>query len=201
MRAALAILLLLAGCGDDAAERAFRETVAALQKGELRKAESAAAKAAAGDFLMGNVKFAKCELAERQAEQPGAEPFAFDIAINYAQSAHEAWQRAALSRDDWPAARRNVERALLKIEELKKKRDEKQQDRKKKPTPQPKPQPQKNPVKQPQPKPAPDKPQRKELSPEEVLRLLDRLAQKEKDKLALRRTEKKKRSAGVERDW
>jgi hypothetical protein len=40
-----------------------------------------------------------------------------------------------------------------------------------------------------------------ELSPAEVARLLAKLAEKEREKLALRRQHRKEKMAGVERDW
>ncbi len=198
--------------GEDAsAERLFNRALAALRVGDLSDAEAAAAGAAArgkpeiealSDFLRGNAAFARCRMAERQASTAAAEPFAFDVAITYARKARRLWQLAAMSRPDWPAARRNVERALLKEEELKRRKADRDEEQRRKtdrpPRPQPKPPP--TPVPDAEPDPAVD-PQLKELAPEEVLRLLDKLAQKEREKRALRRSQRKARTAGVERDW
>lgn len=207
------VILLVGGCADEEAspERLFNRALAALRAGDLTAAEADAKRAAArgdpeiealSDFLRGNTAFARCRMAERQASTAAAEPFAFDVAITYARKARRLWQAAAMSRLDWPAARRNVERALLKEEELKRKkaaRDE-QQRRKTDRPPRPQPRPPPTPGPDAEPDPAVD-PQLKELAPEEVLRLLDKLAQKEKEKRALRRSERKARTAGVERDW
>ncbi|MHC4973714.1 MAG: hypothetical protein ACYTG3_15420 [Planctomycetota bacterium] len=211
---ALALLALLLGaCGGDesSAERLFNRALAALRAGDLSDAEAAAESAATRgtpeiealcDFVRGNAAFARCRMAERQASTAAAEPFAFDVAITYARKARRLWQLAAMSRPDWPAARRNVERALLKEDELKRKKaDREEQQRRRKTDPKPKPRP-KPPPESPdaEPDPAVD-PQLRELAPEEVLRLLDKLAQKEKEKRALRRSRRKARMADVERDW
>jgi len=192
------IALLLAGCGD-ADVRLARD---ALGEGDLRAAEAAARRGESPvhTFLLGNVAFARCEMAEKQAGTPAAEPFAWDVAITYCRKAIEFWSVAAMSLDDWPAARRNVERALLKLEELRQKKEEADVRRRKQAKPQPRPRP------LPRPKgdaetDSPDKPQLRELTPEQVLKLLDKLAQKEQEKLALRRSHRKTRTAGVERDW
>jgi len=202
--ALIPLLLLVAGCAADST--AFDRTVAALREGDLRGANSAAQKFAEedpvrGGFLRGNIAFARCALAARQAALPEAEPFAYDVAINYCKSARDFWQRAAMSRPDWPAARRNVERALLALDELRRRKDEADQERRRERDPKPRPDP--------KPKPPPDgktdedptlTPQLNELSPAEVLRLLETLARKEEEKRALRRA-RRKRSFGVERDW
>ncbi|MHC4163237.1 MAG: hypothetical protein ACYTDU_12665 [Planctomycetota bacterium] len=200
----------LKSAGDDApAERLFNRALAALRAGDLTDAEGAAASAAArgtpeiaalSDFLRGNAAFARCRMAERQASTTAAELFAFDVAITYARKAGRLWQLAAMSRPDWPEARRNVERALLKEEKLRRKKAdrEKQQRRKTDPQPRPKPTPEKG--RDIEPDPAVD-PQLEELDPDEVLRLLDKLVEKEKEKRALRRSQREARMAEVERDW
>lgn len=200
--------------GEEAsAELHYNRGLAALRAGDHRTAEACAEKAAArgegeiaalADFLAGNAVFAACEVAARQASTPAAEPFAFDVAIAYAGKAAGFWQRAAMSRLDWPEARRNVERALLKAEELKRKKSQREEERRRAPTPQPKPRP-------PAPQPAPQgekRPEEKEavpqlgqLPPEEVMRLLERLAEKEREKTALRRAQRRERMAGAGRDW
>ena len=65
----------------------------------------------------------------------------------------------------------------------------------------PRPQPQPRPP--PEPQPEEDRtltPHLTELAPDEVLRLLEKLAEKEQEKLAVRRSRRQK-SFGVERDW
>jgi hypothetical protein len=198
----------LQAAGDDApAERVFNRALAALRAGDLSDAEAAAESAAARggpaiaalcDFVRGNAAFARCRMAERQANTAAAEPFAFDIAITYARKARRLWQLAAMSRSDWPAARRNVERALLKEKELQRKKADREEQQRKKTDPKPQPKP--PPAPDAEPDPAVD-PQLEELTPEEVLRLLDKLQQKEREKRALRRSHRKARMADVERDW
>jgi len=198
----------LKSAGDDApAERLFNRALAALRAGDLTDAEAAAERAAArgtaeiaalADFLRGNAAFARCRMAERQAATAAAEPFAFDVAITYAQKAGRLWQLAAMTRADWPAARRNVERALLKEEELKRKKADREEQQRRKANPRPRPKP--TPAPDAEQDPAVD-PQSKELDPDAVLRLLEKLAEKEKEKRALRRSHREARMTGVERDW
>ena len=204
---ALIVALLLAACGGE--DSGYTRALAALRDGRLEEAESAAESAAARggpeirvlcEFLRGNVAFARCEMVERQAEEPGAEPFAYDVAIAYGEKALRFWRHAAMSRADWPEARRNVERALLKLEELQKKKADKDEQRRRESDPQPRPRP--------KPKPRggdaeadPDRPQLQQMSREQVMGLLEKLAEKEREKLALRRLHRKVRMAEVERDW
>jgi len=195
------LLALLPACG----QGPYEQTLAALAEGDLRSAGSSAQQVPdpVGVFLRGSVAFAECLRAERQAESAAAEPFAFDVAIALAEKAETRWREAAMARDDWPAARRNVERAQAKAAELRRKREE-AQDRLK-PPPQPKPKP------QPKPEPKDDggkrvteddpgaDPMLRELPPEEVRRLVERLAEKEAEKRGVRAKERR-RTAGA-RDW
>jgi len=199
-----------AAAGDDApAELLYDESLAALRAGDFTRAESsadAAAKrggaefAALRDFVRGSTAFARSELSERQADRPEAEPFAFDVAIAQATAARDAWARAAVARDDWPAARRNVERALLAVERLKEKkaRAERARKRAEAPTPLPLPAPKVAPKDA---KDAPAELQLAELTAEEVRRLFEVLAAKEKEKLTVRRARRDAQSADVEKDW
>lgn len=207
---AIVLALLLCACGHPGMD-AYNAARAALSSGNLSEAEAGIALAietgdeeivARAEFLRGNVLFTRCLTAEQQATAPGAEPFAFDIAIAFGETALRAWRFAAMSRDDWPEARRNVERVLLKLEELVRKQRAKEDETKQtdpQPTSRPKPK-----ATRPEDKQAEDAvedPQLKELSPEEVLRLIEKLAQKEREKLGVRRSHRKTRMAGVERDW
>ena len=193
-----ALILLLASCGD----AAFDRTLAELRKGEVRRAEQASADVTEPHraFLRGNIAFAECLLAEKQAMTAAAEPFAFDIAIALADKAERFWSDAAMARD-WPEARRNVERALLKAAELRRRKSDAERQRRPDPKPQPKPKP----------KPQPDgkkkvteedpdqNPMLRELPPDEVLRIFETLSEKEQEKRSMRRKERAKRSG--ERDW
>ena len=191
---AAAIVLLLAACGAPEYDRAL----AALDDGDFDAAEGALREGPVDDFLRGNIAFARCLRAERQASTTAAEPFAWDVALLYGRKARDFWQRAAMTRDDWPAARRNVERALLKLEELQKEKEAVQPQRKQKPKPRPIPLPRPG---APEDKPEPVAPRLDKLSPEQVLRLLETLAKKEEEKRALRTKERKERGAGIARDW
>ena len=204
---AAAALILLGACGGPA-DDAYATALAALRDGDPSRAESAAqglgGHPGLRDFLLGNAAFVRCTTAEKQAASQAAEPFAWDVAIQYGVSARDLWQRAAMTRPDWPAARRNVERALLRIEELRRRKAEAEDKRRRKTDPQPKPKPKPKPAPRPDPKPEPDRgqqPQLKELAPEEVMALIGRLAEKEREKRALRRSQREKRMAGTERDW
>lgn len=127
-RALEAFSAAIAAAGEHAPpELWFDQALCALRAGRLDEAEAAGHRAALlggdpfvglRDFLIGNVAFERCALAERQAEAPLAEPMAWDVALAFADSARASWQAAAVSRPDWPEARRNVERALRRIEEL-----------------------------------------------------------------------------------
>jgi len=208
--------------GDDApAALLFDEALAALQAGELRAAEVAAEKAAARggarfralcDFVLGNTSFARCRRAALAARGPAAGPEAFDVAIAHARTAARHWQRAATRRPDWPAARRDAERALLELEDLDRRRDAAEKERRERarragarPDPLLVPTPEAE-------APGPDSPTEArpgprpegvltELAPEQVARLLGKLEEKEREKRRLRRTRERARRASVERDW
>jgi hypothetical protein len=215
--------------GADAAPELLHDrALAALRIGELDDADASAERAAAHgdprfaalrDFVRGNTALARAEKAGVQAALPEAEPFAFDAAIAQAEAARLAWESAAVTRDDWPEARRNVERALRKLDELKKAKADAEKRRKKetassgKPKPRPVPKPPDEPGDPPMPEPGPaaGRPQpspqpgaqgaEPPLSAEEVRSLLDRVAAKEREKLALRRARRQEASVQVERDW
>jgi len=196
-RTGLAAILLLAACS----RSPYDETVAALGEGDLRAAKAAAAEVGGpvGVFLRGNVAFGECVLAERQAESAAAEPFAFDVAIRFGEEAERLWREAAMSRDDWPAARRNVERAQIKLRELRRKKQEAQDRAKPEPKPRPEPRPEAGKEKETTEEGRDLDPMLRELPPEEVGRILERLAEKERDKRAMRKAERSKRP--VPRDW
>jgi hypothetical protein len=199
-RAAFAV-----GGDERPAELLVDEALAALGAEDLGAAENAAANARSdadvapvADFVLGNVAFARCALAEKQASTIEAEPFAFDAAIAFADTARNRWTAAAASRDDWPAARRNAERAAVKADDLRRRRIDASDKRRRSRTP-------------PSPRPAPAKPtDAKEpaaqadeipLTREQVLALFEQLAAKEKEKLASRRARRERSGGEVERDW
>lgn len=175
----LLILAAVAGCTDP-----YEQTDAALRAGDLEKALSASKDTEWHDFVRGNVAFARSEAAENP-----------DFQITLAEDAIAAWRKAAMTRD-WPEARRNVERGLLRLQRLwEKKRGD---------PPQPPPKP-------PTPKPGPEtgedgpeteaKLEKGELAQPQVLRLLEILREKEAKKVAERRARLGAPQPGVERDW
>jgi tetratricopeptide (TPR) repeat protein len=190
------------------AELLYNKALAALRAGELREAESAAKKAAARggpaiatlcDFLRGNIAFARCRKTEAEAYGPLALPTAFDAAIAHAEAASRAWELAAATRTDWLEARRNVERARLKLAELKRKKEAAEQQTMRLPDPQPLPK-------------AEDQgdvseeetdidAQLRALTPEQIESLFEKLDEKEKEKLALRRARRRQKRSEVEKDW
>jgi hypothetical protein len=213
--------------GEDApAELRWNRALAALRAGDLAAAETAVRAVGAGadpelaalsDFLAGNVAFARAELAEAQARTPEAEPFAFDVAITHAEAARRSWILAATSRDDWPAARRNVERALAKLDDLRRQKDEKSRNQQKGREPGAKgaPRPAAGPGEAP-PRPLPEAPQgtgdpageapdaagpAAELSREDVLRLFEKLAEKDRQKADVRRAAQQAQRTGAGKDW
>ena len=207
--------------GEDAsAELLYNKALCALRSDKLVVAEVAAEKAAVRggpdffglrDFLLGNAAFLRSEAATALARRPEAGPVALEEAIRQAGSALDFWQKAAVSRSDWPAARRNVERALLKLEELKKLEAEAERKRKKaaaRPKPRPQPRPTVRQTGDPERDPRNRERVRRETAPvllelsaAQVQRLLDKLSQKEQEKRKLRRERQRVRRLLVERDW
>jgi hypothetical protein len=184
---ALLLFALLAGCGGASGDR--DRALAALRAGDEDAAEAAAARVGGGfgAFVRGNVAFSRSEAAEALAP---------DLAIAQAEDAVASWRFAAASRPDWPAARRNVERGLLRLERLREKRTGK-------PAPPPEPEAP-EPVPEPPPPEAPEETaelEEGELAPRDVLRLLEVVTEKERQKLALRRELRHARAAEVEKDW
>lgn len=200
-----------AGDAVDAAPAHYNQGLAALRAGMWREAEAAVGKAAslAGgefvalrDFVRGNLALARSANAQAQASGPEAEPFAFDVAIAQAEAAARAWQAAAMSRDDWPEARRNVERALLAVDELQRKKAEaegKQQSKKEQaPTELPAPEPESA---QAEPELAAPDAQVGDHGADLVARLLERLARKEKERRRVRHDAQLAARGAAEQDW
>ncbi len=203
------------------AELLHNKALAALGAGDMLAAEIAAEKAAVRggprfaslrDFLLGNAGFARCEQAEELAARPEAGMPALDEAIAHARAAKGFWELAAMSRSDWPAARRNVERALIKLERLLKKKEDAEKRRKKAGGGRAGPKPQPRTIVQPTPSEGRERrvdarrsarplPLLGELSPEQVKRLLDKLREKQKEKLEQRRARRMAPRGRVEKDW
>lgn len=181
----------------------------ALLAGDLGACESAADElarvpdpslAARGEFLLGNVAFARALGLADLARQPEAEPFALQGARVQARRAREAWRRAAMSRLDWPEARRNVERAARLERELERLAEEARGDE---PPPEPQPEPE-EPEGEPLEEPAEEPPTPDvlpALDEAELAGLLELLARKEREKLELRAARHAERNLDLERDW
>jgi hypothetical protein len=206
--------------GHDASpEWLHNQALAALRAGELVVAEIAAEKAAARgnalfiglrDFVLGNVAFVRCERADLVSRQPESGPPALDAAIAHAESAAAWWQRASMTRSDWPEARRNAERAAVRLRELKDRKEQAERKRqanagRRSPRPLPTPTAEGEQATE-----AGGKISRSqrvtvavkgELSPQQVRHLLEMLAEKEVEKRRLREKNQRVRTLAVERDW
>lgn len=202
--AAAAFRATIAAEGEAAsAEVRANLALAALRSGALTEAEVAARAAAERDadrfagfarFVEGSVAFARCDQSMAQASGPEAESFALDIALSQAARARDAWRDAVRTRGDWPEARRNVERALRRIDELERLKRERA-------TPPPQQEPDPPPANDPV---APDREPDAaldELPRERVFELLDLLDAKEREKRGLRAKVRAQRPATAERDW
>jgi hypothetical protein len=200
--------------GDDApAALLLNRAYVALKLGRPDEAEAAAERAAARggpsyygvrDFVLGSAAYQRATILETRADLPNAGPRPFDGAIAFAEAARDAWARAAATRADWPAARRNVERAILKIEALRERRDDAERNRESRPAPEdlPPPPPPPPPPESSTPTPPPpvaDDPGA--LDAAELKRLLERLAAREREKREVRREDRAKNRVAGERDW
>jgi hypothetical protein len=198
-------------------ELLINRSLAALGAGDLRVAELCAEKAAARggedwfglrDFLIGCAAYQRAERAEAEAGLLEADPTSFDRALLEAATALRSWRLAAASRNDWPAARRNVERALLKLESLRAAREEarnRQQATKEKTQEQlPEPQPEDPAEEQGGDLDAQDLTAQQDprtLSRQQLAQLFEQLAAKEREKRALRRAAQQRSASKVEKDW
>jgi len=202
-----------AEAGDAASpELLYDLALAALRTGDFALAATSADAAARRggeafgplrDAVHGSVAFARSEAMEVEAGKPGAPPTTMDKAIALAEDALAAWRAAAASRADWPPVRRNVERALLRLERLRERRAEAQRRLAPPPPPTPPPSPTPPPAipdEQPPPPKTPD-PASKDLAPAEVLRLLEVLGEKERQKGLVRRAHRNAPGGDVEKDW
>lgn len=210
--AALTDLQAVASALGDAApaELHYDVALAALQCGQPAVAEAAAERAVARGgapfelrrtFVHGCAAFYDGEVAAGEASLPDADPTLFDRAIHGMEAARDAWIAAATSRDDWPQARRNVERALRKLDELTRAKAERM--RKRAPTPNAAPPPSEpDPVAKPEDK-VPAVVPEAELTPSQIERLFEILQRDEEEKVALRRARRAARPAASpsERDW
>jgi len=220
--AAAAFAQEVAARGDDApAELHYDLALAALAAGELAQAGDAIAQAARSDdaelqrrcaFVRGSVAWQRGEAAAKLALQVEAEPFAFKPALEQVALAGAEWRIAATGATDWPAARRNAERALRRFAELQQQRQRIEDERKRKAGAQSRPMAvpgggddkaggrgsggdvqdaQDNPL----------APLRTELSDAQVAELFARLQQKDEQARQLRRSQQQAARSAAERDW
>lgn len=192
---------------DASAPLLFDRALAALATGELRVAETCAEKMAARggatfyglrDFLLGNAAFIAGERAEAEGALAEADPTALRLAIQHVRKARESWIRALVTREDWPAARRNIARADARLRILEIKRDAAEEARKAK---------QESNQKKKQRGPTETEEREAEmqrarvLSTQDIAALLARIEETESEKRRLRRAERSAKQRGVERDW
>ncbi|MCB9898349.1 MAG: VWA domain-containing protein [Planctomycetes bacterium] len=193
----------------------YDAALAALRAGDPRSAGEALERASAAsdagalfaslEFLRGNVAMARAEQAAAQASGPEAEPFAWDVAVRRAEAARDAWMSAAVTRDDWPEARRNVERAARRLLEFRRAREQAAGNRTLDETKQtrilavpPEARPTATETREEE---GDVQAQTDELSAQDVAGLMQTLAEKERQKRALRSERREALSSGVERDW
>jgi len=181
-------VLAVPGCGARAAGRSWQAAVAAYTAGDAQAAEIAAEKAAAQggaafaarrDFLLAATALQRSLAEEARSSMPGAAFAAYDRALAAAIEARGGWRQALLRRDeDWPAARRNLERVEARIAALQSKREAALRD----------PSASRPPPAQPEPQAANE-------------RLLERLGKQELQKQILRRSSATLSPGSVEQDW
>ncbi len=204
----LILTVLLVACAKPGADE-IDTALDALREHRYSDAEAALARIdPAGDaevvtlatFLRGNVAYARCEIATEQAQTPEAEPFAIDVAIGLGEAALDAWQRAAATRRDWPEARRNAERALIKLtelEDLKAKREGRPR-REKRPNPRLIANPRETGGAKSE-KETTAEAQENALTDTQVAALFEKLDAREREKISVRKSERT--TSGVGRDW
>jgi hypothetical protein len=187
--------------GQASAELLYDKALAAVQAGRLEEAGAAADAAAARsetfaarrDFLRGAIAFVRADAAARQAGSAESEPFAFDAAKALAEAARDAFARLVLAHPEWHEARRNAERAARLLQQIEERRAAAAANARK---------PKEQPV---QPAPPPESPEAEpapeELSRDQVRRLFEKLAAKEREKQRLRRSRREAGAAEVQQDW
>ncbi len=181
--------------------------LAELHAGRPDAAEAAAERAAlaggrawfsARDFLLGAAAWKRSFVLETRADLPGAgkDPFAGALAATH--EALAAWRSACSSKSDWPAARRNVERALFRIEALRARQEERAREARTRPvTEQPLPPPPPAAATAPGPEPVPPADPGR-LDKQALDALLAELAAREREKRRVRVAERATRSG---EDW
>lgn len=212
--AALALLVSMAGCGRSASvelmDRAAREALAARK---FVDAEVAAEKAALLDpsyvgvrfQVRGAAAYGRSLVSEAAAEMPGAAPALFDVARKQTELAREAWRSALQWEPHSEQIRRNLERAVRRIELLMEKKrfaDEARRNAPKRPRPVPKDEGSASGT--PEAKGSTDAPIEiavEDLPPEGARRVLERALEKQREKKDTRRVRRDVPMPAVEKDW
>lgn len=199
------VALCCTACGDETPTRAGAAAVAALRSENFDEALDAAATAARkGDarftalryFVRGSVAYATS--LEFEAEATRGDPEAAKMAYQRAEDALAYWQMASASRSDWPAARRNVERGLLRLQALRESKTERQEPPESQVPPDPAAPPE---AADEEPELSTAQVETRELPAGKIGDVLGKLVSREQRKRALRRAQRKARGAEVERDW
>lgn len=191
-----------------AAPAAFDAAIEALTQGELDQADRGAERAALADldgyrarrdFVQGCSAWRRSEAAEILAEQPEAGLPALDAAVGAAHRSAASFLAAARAEHDWPAARRNLQRALERIVYLEKRRDlMRAEARRDQPEEKPAPEPEAGmPIEE----EVATRLEAGELEDAALARVLELLARKEREKLELRRRRLAERARDEEGDW
>ena len=162
--------------------------------------------------LLGSIEWKRSEAIAAMAMQVEAEPFLFDQAIERVARARSNWVDAAIGEDAAEESVRNAERALQRLEQLREQKAEKDRQRKAAGAKQ-------KPMAVPDGKDSgeekqggakdgekdmqdnPLAPLQQELSREQVDRMFEKLEQRDREKLQLRRSLRAQRSTSAERDW
>lgn len=200
--------------GDGApAELLYDRALAALRAGVLRDAEFSAEKAVARggrrfvafrDFLLGNTAFLRCQRAEAETSLIDPDPTAFERAVTHAVNARDAWLDAAERAGGWATATRNAERAQRKLEDLRERQAAAERERRSKEQPRPEEAPAEPDAQQP-PDEVEARPEAQRdvdaLTAEQLERLLQRLAENDARKRALRRQRSEAADLRAEQDW
>ena len=183
------------------------QAMAALGAGDLLRVEQEARRAASvaaqgpmalefsslRDFLLGTTALERALRSRTLALQPDADPGIVRRGISEADTARRSFELAVTARGTWPAAARNLERALLILEELngiapspppRDGPDEMKQDTT----------PRANPTES-------DPGEATGMDPGAIEDLLRRLAEMDEAKRTSRRARGEGRASAVERDW
>lgn len=150
---------------------------------------------ARGAFLSGLCHWQRCDVAEAAAKLQDAEPFAYDVAVKSCRQALAAFLAADAPGAPWPAARRNAERAAVRLAALEKAKDEADAARRSK---QEKAPPPPVPDERKEQEPAPPQPA---ASQADVADVLERLRQKERQKRVVRAAAQGAAATAGERGW